>query len=162
MFWNKTTSSSSDEQPEPHSNHNQNEGLSSSTTEEGVTRSEGELKKKIDHEQLFQRVNSKISGNEPLSCMKSFDKLLGCYSVSSQIKSIYRFGDLDYDRCKISFNDFKFCLNTKYNFDNSDPENDQQSLRWNLRKSEKIFEGPNSQDVWDARPIEPLEPTLFK
>ncbi|KNZ44807.1 uncharacterized protein VP01_87g10 [Puccinia sorghi] len=130
--------------------------------QEDRTQAQHERESRIAQEVQFQRRNSQISGNEPLSCLKSFDKLLGCYSVSNQIKSIYRFGNLDYDRCKLSFHDFRFCLNLKYNFDNSDPSNDQQSFHWNLRKAQNVFERPNSQDVWDARAVEPLEPSQLK
>ncbi|EFP79990.1 hypothetical protein PGT21_029775 [Puccinia graminis f. sp. tritici] len=161
MFWNKSSTSSTVERAPEEANNKNEEGREQETGEPSSRRAK-ELDSKISREVLFQRANSQISGNEPLSCMKSFDKLLGCYSVSNQIKAIYRFGNLDYERCNHSFRDLKFCLNLKYNFDNSDPQDDQQSFQWNLRKAEKVFEAPNSQDVWEARAIKPLDPTLLK
>ncbi|OAV96934.1 hypothetical protein PTTG_08095 [Puccinia triticina 1-1 BBBD Race 1] len=160
MFWDKSSTSSTVERQPKNPSSTDEEAKEQGT--EGRQQRTKEVEEKIAREVQFQRVNSQISGNEPLSCMKSFDKLLGCYSVSNQIKSIYRFGNLDYELCNHSFRDLKFCLNLKYNFDNSDPNNDQQSFQWNLRKAEKVFEAPNSQDVWEARAIVPLNPTLPK
>jgi len=160
MFWKKSSSTAGEEPSEGTERHD--------TAETGGDRSaakkqeEEERERRIAQEVKFQRRNSQISGNEPLSCLKSFDKLLGCYSVSNQIKSIYRFGNLDYDRCSLAFHDFRFCLSLKYNFDNSDPDHDLQSFHWNQHKAQKVFDLPNSQDVWDARAVEPLEPSLFK
>lgn len=174
MFWGKSDSRPTTQQ-EPSQNNQTTDAMEENPTKSagdvsGESKSSAELDRqtreilesKIVREVSHQRMNSKISGNEPLSCMKSFDKLLGCYSISNQIKSIYRYGNLDYDACNQSFRDFKFCLSLKYKYDNSDPNNDLQSLHWNRRKAEKILNGPNSQDVWEARQIEPMESALFK
>ncbi|PLW12191.1 hypothetical protein PCANC_14681 [Puccinia coronata f. sp. avenae] len=168
MWWNKSSSISLKEhEPTEAVRSSKDErshepGTAVAEHEEPQPRRTKEVEEKIQQEVKFQRTNSQISGNEPLSCMKTFDKLLGCYSVSNQIKSIYRFGNLDYELCNHSFADLKFCLNLKYKFDNSDPLNDPQSYQWNLRKAEKVFDRPNSQDIWDARNIEPVESHLFK
>ncbi|MBW0472783.1 hypothetical protein O181_012498 [Austropuccinia psidii MF-1] len=113
------------------------------------------LEVKLANEIPHQEVNSLISGNEPVSCLKAFDNLLSCYSISSQLKSIYRFGELNHG-CPEKLNDFKFCLSLKT------LDKDERGTHWNRRKAEKVLGRPNSEDVWEARSIKPLELTLYK
>ncbi|KAH9813069.1 hypothetical protein DFH28DRAFT_1030202, partial [Melampsora americana] len=100
--------------------------------------------RKLKAEIEYQEVSSSISGNESISCLTAFDNLLLCYSLSNQLKSIYRFGELNHS-CPSKLDDFKFCLSLKA------LDKDQRASLWHQRKAEKILERPNSQDVWDRR-----------
>ncbi|KAG0151397.1 hypothetical protein CROQUDRAFT_651230 [Cronartium quercuum f. sp. fusiforme G11] len=100
------------------------------------------LKAEIDH----QQISSIISGNESVSCLTAFDNLLLCYSLSNQLKSIYRYGELNHT-CSSKLDDFKFCLSLKA------LDKDKRAGLWHQRKAEKILNGPNSEDVWDRRSV---------
>lgn len=106
---------------------------------------------KLKAEIEYQEVSSSISGNESISCLTAFDNLLLCYSLSNQLKSIYRYGELNHS-CPSKLDDFKFCLSLKA------LDKDQRAGLWHQRKAEKILERPNSEDVWDRRPVTPSEP----
>lgn len=99
---------------------------------------------KLSAELKYQQVSSVISGNESISCLTAFDNLLLCYSLANQLKSVYRYGELNHT-CPAKLDDFKFCLSLKA------LDKDKRAALWHQRKAETILNKPNSEDVWDKR-----------
>ncbi|KAI0374469.1 hypothetical protein BV20DRAFT_961638 [Pilatotrama ljubarskyi] len=84
-------------------------------------------------------------------CMKLFDDFLLCNVISSQFKSLYRYGEMA--TCAPKLEDFKFCMSVK----GMHPEEKRDV--WLRRRAEwwaRRRSGKSSEDVWDVR-TEPLE-----
>jgi len=85
------------------------------------------------------------------SCMSAFDDFLSCNILGTQLKSIYRFGEMA--RCSAKWNEFKFCMSIK----GLHPE--QKRDAWIRRRAEwwaRRRLGSSSENVWDMR-TEPLK-----
>ncbi|KAF8482757.1 hypothetical protein DFH94DRAFT_626771 [Russula ochroleuca] len=91
------------------------------------------------------------------ACMTAFDDFLSCNILGTQLKSIYRFGEMAH--CSAKWNEFKFCMSVK----GLHPE--QWRDAWILRRAEcwaRPRLGLSSENVWEMR-AEPLRelPTTF-
>ncbi|GAA5840671.1 hypothetical protein JCM9279_007397 [Rhodotorula babjevae] len=103
------------------------------------------LESLIQEELPIQRHSVEMEGGMP-SCLTLFDNFLLCYSLASQIKSVYRHGAPR--ECTPKFEDFKFCMSIK----NLDEE--QKDEVWVRRRAEwwaRRRLGRSSEDVWEAR-----------
>ncbi|KAI8452354.1 hypothetical protein BY996DRAFT_4584690 [Phakopsora pachyrhizi] len=115
-------------------------------------------------ESIIQSTTQSIS-NPDLSCLKLFDSLVSCFNLSSQLKAIYRYSELNKTICDRRLDDFKFCLALKRTTtsrkedDRADEtgidEDRREEMRrmklWIDRKTELIYSKPNSEDVWETR-----------
>ncbi|KAN0109311.1 Protein of unknown function (DUF3128) domain containing protein [Russula decolorans] len=84
------------------------------------------------------------------SCMSVFDDFLLCNILGTQLKSIYRFGEMAH--CSAKWNEFKFCMSIK----GLHPE--QRRDAWIRRRAEwwaRRRLGLSSENVWEMR-VEPL------
>ncbi|KAI0336126.1 hypothetical protein GY45DRAFT_1342223 [Cubamyces sp. BRFM 1775] len=84
-------------------------------------------------------------------CMKLFDDFLLCNVISSQARSLYRYGEMA--TCSPKLEDFKFCMSIK----GMHPEEKRDV--WLRRRAEwwaRRRSGKSSEDVWDVR-TEPLQ-----
>ncbi|KAI0256147.1 hypothetical protein BJV78DRAFT_1368050 [Lactifluus subvellereus] len=85
------------------------------------------------------------------SCMTVFDDFLSCNILGTQLKSIYRFGEMAH--CSAKWNEFKFCMSIK----GLHPE--QRRDAWIRRRAEwwaRRRLGSSSENVWEKR-AEPLK-----
>ncbi|KAI5479163.1 hypothetical protein MNV49_004023 [Pseudohyphozyma bogoriensis] len=99
----------------------------------------------VEEELPIQRASVAMEGGMP-TCLTLFDNFFLCYSLTSQGKSIYRFGTPR--DCSPKFEDFKFCMSIK-----SVPPEQKDEL-WIKRRAEwwaRRRLGKSSEDVWDAR-----------
>ncbi|TNY22571.1 hypothetical protein DMC30DRAFT_348813 [Rhodotorula diobovata] len=80
------------------------------------------------------------------SCLTLFDNFLLCYSLASQIKSVYRHGAPR--ECTPKFEDFKFCMSIK---NLSDEQRDEVWVRRRAEWWARRRLGKSSEDVWEAR-----------
>ncbi|BGP42168.1 hypothetical protein JCM10449v2_006173 [Rhodotorula kratochvilovae] len=99
----------------------------------------------IDEELPIQLHSVDMEGGMP-SCLTLFDNFLLCYSLASQIKSVYRHGTPR--ECTPKFEDFKFCMSIKNLSD------DKKEEVWVRRRAEwwaRRRLGKSSEDVWEAR-----------
>ncbi|KAI9461258.1 hypothetical protein BJY52DRAFT_1260326 [Lactarius psammicola] len=79
-------------------------------------------------------------------CMSVFDDFLSCNILATQLKSIYRFGEMAH--CSEKWNEFKFCLSTK----GLHPE--QRRDAWIKHRAEwwaRRRLGTSSENVWERR-----------
>ncbi|KAF8492345.1 hypothetical protein F5888DRAFT_1619059 [Russula emetica] len=84
------------------------------------------------------------------TCMSVFDDFLSCNILGTQLKSIYRFGEMAH--CSAKWNEFKFCMSIK----GLHPE--QRRDAWIRRRAEwwaRRRLGLSSENVWEMR-TEPL------
>ncbi|KAF4596216.1 hypothetical protein EYR40_008100 [Pleurotus pulmonarius] len=84
-------------------------------------------------------------------CMNLFDVYLSCNAIRTQVKSLYRYGQMS--SCGDKLEDFKFCLTMKM----MHPEEKRDA--WIRRRAEwwaKRRMTKSSEDVWDIR-SEPLK-----
>ncbi|GAA6025942.1 hypothetical protein JCM10207_004488 [Rhodosporidiobolus poonsookiae] len=99
----------------------------------------------IEEELPIQRHSVAMEGGMP-KCLTLFDNFLLCYSLASQIKSVYRHGAPR--DCSPKFEDFKFCMSVK------GLSEDKKEEVWVRRRAEWMAQrrlGKSSEDVWDAR-----------
>ncbi|KAF8265791.1 hypothetical protein EI94DRAFT_1734545 [Lactarius quietus] len=85
------------------------------------------------------------------SCMSVFDDFLSCNILGTQLKSIYRFGEMAH--CSSKWNEFKFCLSIK----GLHPE--QRRDAWIRHRAEwwaRRRLGTSSENVWERR-VQPLK-----
>ncbi|KAI9066710.1 hypothetical protein FKP32DRAFT_1664709 [Trametes sanguinea] len=84
-------------------------------------------------------------------CMKLFDDFLLCNVISSQARSLYRYGEMA--TCKPKLEDFKFCMSVKgmHPEEKRDVWIRRRAEWWARRRMHK-----SSEDVWDVR-TEPLQ-----
>ncbi|KAL6306567.1 hypothetical protein BKA93DRAFT_692619, partial [Sparassis latifolia] len=100
-------------------------------------------------EEYLRRVHP--TADDIPGCMKLFDDFLSCNIVGSQVKSLYRYGQMS--ACSPKLEDFKFCMSIK----GLHPERKRDM--WIRRRAEWWAErrlGKSSEDVWDIR-TEPLQ-----
>ncbi|PSR97273.1 hypothetical protein PHLCEN_2v4336 [Hermanssonia centrifuga] len=79
-------------------------------------------------------------------CMRLFDDFLLCNVISSQVKSLYRYGQMA--ECGQKLEDFKFCMSSK----SQHPEEKRDA--WLQRRAEwwaRRRMSKSSEDVWDIR-----------
>ncbi|KAI0072721.1 hypothetical protein K474DRAFT_1667498 [Panus rudis PR-1116 ss-1] len=84
-------------------------------------------------------------------CMTLFDNFISCNIISTQVKSLYRYGHMS--ECAQKSEDFKFCMSNK----SLHPEEKRDA--WIRRRAEwwaKRRLTKSSEDVWDMR-TEPLQ-----
>ncbi|KAF8482413.1 hypothetical protein DFH94DRAFT_726818 [Russula ochroleuca] len=84
------------------------------------------------------------------TCMGAFDNFLSCNILGTQLKSIYRFGEMA--QCSAKWNEFKFCMSIK----GLHPE--QRRDAWIRHRAEwwaRRRLGLSSENVWETR-TEPL------
>ncbi|KAJ3485166.1 hypothetical protein NLI96_g5152 [Meripilus lineatus] len=84
-------------------------------------------------------------------CMKMFDDFLLCHVIASQVKSLYRYGQMS--ECSNKLEDFKFCMSSK----SMHPEEKREA--WIRRRAEWWAQrrlAQSSEDVWEVR-TEPLK-----
>ncbi|TFK97270.1 hypothetical protein BDV98DRAFT_514245 [Pterulicium gracile] len=84
-------------------------------------------------------------------CMSVFDTYLSCNVLNSQVKSLYRYGEMA--SCAHKLDDFKFCMSLK----SLAPERRREL--WIQRQAEWWAHrrlGKSSEDVWEVR-TEPLK-----
>ncbi|KAI9442375.1 hypothetical protein H4582DRAFT_1277655 [Lactarius indigo] len=84
-------------------------------------------------------------------CMSVFDDFLSCNILGTQLKSIYRFGEMAH--CSAKWNEFKFCLSVK----GLHPE--QRRDAWIKHRAEwwaRRRLGTSSENVWERR-AQPLK-----
>ncbi|GAA5874364.1 hypothetical protein JCM3774_005017 [Rhodotorula dairenensis] len=99
----------------------------------------------IEEELPIQRHSVAMQGGMP-SCLTLFDQFFLCYSLGSQIKSVYRHGTPR--DCMPKFEDFKFCMSIK------GVSNERRDELWVRRRAEwwaRRRLGKSSEDVWNAR-----------
>ncbi|KAH9083719.1 hypothetical protein EDB83DRAFT_2502631 [Lactarius deliciosus] len=85
------------------------------------------------------------------SCMNVFDDFLSCNILGTQLKSLYRFGEMAH--CSAKWNEFKFCLSVK----GLHPE--QRRDAWIRHRAEwwaRRRLGTSSENVWERR-AQPLK-----
>ncbi|TFK93565.1 hypothetical protein K466DRAFT_478437 [Polyporus arcularius HHB13444] len=84
-------------------------------------------------------------------CMKLFDDFLLCNVISSQLKSLYRYGEMA--TCTPKLEEFKFCMSLKgmHPEEKRDVWIRRRAEWWARRRTHK-----SSEDVWDVR-TEPLQ-----
>ncbi|RPD63245.1 hypothetical protein L227DRAFT_651483 [Lentinus tigrinus ALCF2SS1-6] len=84
-------------------------------------------------------------------CMKLFDDFLLCNVMSSQFKSLYRYGEMA--TCSPKLEEFKFCMSLKgmHPEEKRDVWIHRRAEWWARRRMHK-----SSEDIWDVR-TEPLE-----
>ncbi|CAL1707768.1 unnamed protein product [Somion occarium] len=83
-------------------------------------------------------------------CMTLFDTFISCNVISSQVKSLYRYGHMA--ECAHKAEDFKFCMSSK----SLHPEERRDA--WIRRRAEWWAQRrltKSSEDIWDIR-TEPL------
>ncbi|KAG2755284.1 hypothetical protein P692DRAFT_20826936 [Suillus brevipes Sb2] len=90
-------------------------------------------------------------------CMTLFDEFLQCHVLGTQIKSLYRYGQMS--ECGVKKEDFKFCMSLKF----MHPE--QKRDAWIRRRAEWWAHrrlGKSSENVWDMRksPLPDWPPAL--
>ncbi|GAA6000736.1 EMI1 family protein [Rhodotorula paludigena] len=103
------------------------------------------LESVVEEELPIQRHAVAMEGGMP-SCLTLFDNFLLCYSLASQIKSVYRHGTPR--DCMPKFEDFKFCMSVK------GLSEERKEEVWVRRRAEwwaRRRLGKSSEDVWDAR-----------
>ncbi|KAI0268664.1 hypothetical protein BC834DRAFT_820717 [Gloeopeniophorella convolvens] len=79
-------------------------------------------------------------------CMTVFDDFLKCNIFATQVRSIYRFGEMAH--CSPKWNEFKFCMSTK----RLHPEQRRDS--WIQHRAEwwaRRRLGISSENVWEKR-----------
>ncbi|SCV71618.1 BQ2448_3206 [Microbotryum intermedium] len=99
----------------------------------------------VEEERPLQAASVAMEGGMP-SCIKLFDQYLSCYSLNSQIRSLYRHGTVK--DCSPQFQEFKFCLSLKAQ------TNEERDAIWVQRRSEMWARRRmerNSEDVWEVR-----------
>ncbi|GAA5869098.1 hypothetical protein JCM8547_008697 [Rhodosporidiobolus lusitaniae] len=99
----------------------------------------------VEEEIPIQRHSVEMEGGMP-KCLTLFDNFLLCYSLASQIKSVYRHGAPR--DCTPKFEDFKFCMSVK------GLSEEKREEVWVRRRAEWWAErrlGKSSEDVWEAR-----------
>ncbi|GAA5889222.1 hypothetical protein JCM6882_000679 [Rhodosporidiobolus microsporus] len=114
------------------------------------------LESLVEEELPIQRHSVAMEGGMP-SCLTLFDNFLLCYSLASQIKSVYRHGAPR--DCTPKFEDFKFCMSVK------GLSEEKKEEVWVRRRAEWWAErrlGKSSEDVWDARTDVYSDPKLEK
>ncbi|KAI0724259.1 hypothetical protein C8T65DRAFT_704158 [Cerioporus squamosus] len=84
-------------------------------------------------------------------CMKLFDDFLLCNVIGSQLKSLYRYGEMA--TCSPKLEEFKFCMSLKgmHPEEKRDVWIRRRAEWWARRRTHK-----SSEDVWDIR-TEPLQ-----
>ncbi|GAA5823775.1 hypothetical protein JCM11251_003288 [Rhodosporidiobolus azoricus] len=110
----------------------------------------------VEEELPIQRHSVAMEGGMP-SCLTLFDNFLLCYSLASQVKSVYRHGAPR--DCTPKFEDFKFCMSVK------GLSEEKKEEVWVRRRAEWWAErrlGKSSEDVWDARTNVYTNPKLEK
>ncbi|GAA5960310.1 hypothetical protein JCM8115_001136 [Rhodotorula mucilaginosa] len=103
------------------------------------------LESLIEEELPIQRHSVAMEGGMP-SCLTLFDNFFLCYSLGSQIKSVYRHGTPR--DCMPKFEDFKFCMSIK------GLSEERRDELWVRRRAEwwaRRRLGKSSEDVWEAR-----------
>ncbi|GAA5926207.1 EMI1 family protein [Sporobolomyces koalae] len=110
----------------------------------------------VQQELPIQQRSVAMEGGMP-SCLTLFDNFLLCYSLASQVKSVYRHGTPR--DCSPKFEDFKFCMSIK------GLSEDKKEEVWIRRRAEWWAQrrlGRSSEDVWDAKPNVYTEPSEDK
>ncbi|KZS89034.1 hypothetical protein SISNIDRAFT_459269 [Sistotremastrum niveocremeum HHB9708] len=84
------------------------------------------------------------------SCLKLFDDFLNCNVLGSQMRSLYRYGQVSV--CKPKFDEVKFCFSLRSYSPEArrDAWIQRRAEWWARRRLDK-----SSEDVWDIR-TEPL------
>ncbi|KAG9288730.1 hypothetical protein G9A89_004349 [Geosiphon pyriformis] len=77
---------------------------------------------------------------------KSFDAMIGCWGLVSQVKSYYRYGEQN--PCTQQWEDLKFCFKVKTRPDKVRKQLVQERER---EKAECKYRGKNSLDIWELR-----------
>ncbi|GAA5985851.1 hypothetical protein JCM10908_006303 [Rhodotorula pacifica] len=103
------------------------------------------LESLIEEELPIQRHSVAMEGGMP-SCLTLFDNFFLCYSLGSQIKSVYRHGTPR--DCMPKFEDFKFCMSIK---GLSEERRDEVWVRRRAEWWARRRLGKSSEDVWEAR-----------
>ncbi|KAI0762683.1 hypothetical protein C8Q74DRAFT_1291646 [Fomes fomentarius] len=100
-------------------------------------------------EQFLRKVHP--TPEEVPGCMKLFDDFLLCNVMGSQMKSLYRYGEMA--TCSPKLEEFKFCMSLKgmHPEEKRDVWIRRRAEWWARRRMHK-----SSEDVWDIR-TEPLE-----
>ncbi|GAA5969483.1 hypothetical protein JCM11641_008130 [Rhodosporidiobolus odoratus] len=99
----------------------------------------------VEEELPIQRHSVQMEGGMP-KCLTLFDNFLLCYSLASQITSVYRHGAPR--DCTPKFDDFKFCMSVK------GLSEEKKEDVWVRRRAEWWAGrrlGKSSEDVWEAR-----------
>ncbi|KAF9512179.1 hypothetical protein BS47DRAFT_1345804 [Hydnum rufescens UP504] len=89
-------------------------------------------------------------------CMTLLDTFLRCTVPGSQVRSLYRFGEMN--QCMEKWEDVKFCLSLKQ------LSLDERRSAWLLRRAEWWATrrvGRSSEDIWDIR-TEPPPPREYR
>ncbi|GAA6031538.1 hypothetical protein JCM8097_006508 [Rhodosporidiobolus ruineniae] len=110
----------------------------------------------VEEELPIQRHSVAMEGGMP-KCLTLFDNFLLCYSLASQIKSVYRHGAPR--DCSPKFEDFKFCMSVK------GLSEEKREEVWVRRRAEWWAQrrlGKSSEDVWEARTDVYTDPKLEK
>ncbi|BGP18534.1 hypothetical protein JCM10213_002953 [Rhodosporidiobolus nylandii] len=110
----------------------------------------------IEEELPIQRHSVAMEGGMP-KCLTLFDNFLLCYSLASQVKSVYRHGAPR--DCSPKFDDFKFCMSVK------GLSEEKKEEVWVRRRAEWWAArrlGKSSEDVWEARRDVYTDPKLEK
>ncbi|OJT04769.1 hypothetical protein TRAPUB_4563 [Trametes pubescens] len=91
-------------------------------------------------------------------CMKLFDDFLLCNVMSSQARSLYRYGEMA--TCTPKLEEFKFCMSLKgvHPEEKRDIWIRRRAEWWARRRASK-----SSEDVWDVRtePLQNFPPRVF-
>ncbi|CAG8504053.1 9580_t:CDS:2 [Ambispora gerdemannii] len=93
------------------------------------------------------------------SITQSFDAIMNCWSMGSQIRNRYRYGENK--DCSEKWQDFKFCFRVK----KEDEEGRKRLLQERQReKDAKKAKEKNSLDIWELRekPLENFLPEIPK
>lgn len=82
-----------------------------------------------------------------MDCSQAFDQLLKCYSLGGQMRSYYRYGEMNY--CYDKRDKLKFCLKTKLMSENDQKEKIRE---WHMRHlAEQQAKKQTSEFVWNSR-----------
>ncbi|KAI9245754.1 hypothetical protein BY458DRAFT_528531 [Sporodiniella umbellata] len=104
-------------------------------------------KEDLGSEEFFAEVD-KENEREYIKCsvVDAFDDVFSCYRIKEQARNYYRYGTKK--NCEHKWDYFKLCFSTKL----KSSENADALLRAHQETvQERKAEGPNSEDVWEAR-----------